>query len=503
MVLEESSKYAEIFAPDDAPPSDDNESVGAIRLVSMYPTIPRTFTDASMTLNTDGFQIYYRVNGGSRRHYQIPFDRIPARGFTHRMAFATPASAALTSSSLIGLASGVETETGRPPTQTEAESLALRVCEKRLYNAAGGYGGLLVGLYVAFKKRKIFKFPLRKPKPIERYNSFPFQRFALLKGPYARGAWHTVRGLTYMSLSLLWMVPFWGYMGQTVQAVKMMRDDRTKVLAQELKRGAQSRKEAGHRGRVMPSDDTGNPRPSASNQPDSKSTHYGDYDGASQSGYMQDDNSPTSPQDPYSDTSSGVLSDANVQPRNTFDQGSVDRQPRSLGSDYNNPQNDSASSSSSSSSLFFDEDEASSASSAAGNDPHSPSSNPSSFSSSTSGGSAWSRVRQSANASSSPHTPRDPYNTRADPANKHGIPPPGKRAQSPRSRQLQQKSAKDEYGSSADRSSFGTQDQDRQLAKGQAQKEFDRMVEAERGEGGRDGGTAGGSGSAWGQRRTG
>jgi hypothetical protein len=80
------------------------------------------------------------------------------------------------------------------------------------------------------------------------------------------------------------------------------------------------------------------------------------------------------------------------------------------------------------------------------------------------------------------------------------------RPQSPSARQLQQKSARDEYETSGGSFSFSREGADRQLAKEQAQKEFDQMVEAERrgygsGIGAAKGGESGGGESSWGRRR--
>lgn len=76
------------------------------------------------------------------------------------------------------------------------------------------------------------------------------------------------------------------------------------------------------------------------------------------------------------------------------------------------------------------------------------------------------------------------------------------RPQSASARQLQQRSAKDEYETSGDSFSFSKEGSERQLAKEQAQREFDRMLEAERRgeEGGADGAGAVEK-SAWARRR--
>jgi len=65
-------------------------------------------------------------------------------------------------------------------------------------------------------------------------------------------------------------------------------------------------------------------------------------------------------------------------------------------------------------------------------------------------------------------------------------------------RQTARKEVKDGYETTADSFSFSSSERDKQLAKEQAQKEFDKMLEEERK--GVDGGAAG-FGGAWGRRR--
>ena len=543
MVLEDIVSSGDGFANDEVSPPDGKESPGALAPGMMEIFTPDSIsnvTDAAATIDSEELHLKYRVNKGPLRHYRIPFDRMPVQGITRRAAFGNHWQTSVTSRSLVDLMSLMESLNGRPLTQTEAEGLALHMSRKRVYNQAATHGGVVAGCAWAFYRRKTFKFPLRKPKPVERYNAFPLQRAPFLTGRYARMAWHTTRAMAYIGVSWLMLLPLFGAMGQSAQTAHMMRDERTRALTQEfgrsLQRAVRDIEEEPKRKIEQSSKGTAigqgaGQSSSPSDQPDSHSSGYGEYYDGSKGGYVQDDNSPTSPssQYPYSDTSSntGILRDAQMQSRtrsqrsspsssdpsnrNTFSPKKVDRQPRTFDSEYNPPNN-----SSSSSSPFFDD-----ASPTAGNDPFpdspsTPSPPP---------GSAWARIRQSATSSANPSSPSassppdpsflyssSPSSSPTGPptTNKRGIIPPHMRQSRPQSasaRQLQQRSAKDEYETSGNSFSFSKEGSERQLAKEQAQREFDRMLEAERRgeEGGAGAGAGAGGGgageSAWARRR--
>ncbi|KAF7504514.1 hypothetical protein GJ744_002134 [Endocarpon pusillum] len=396
MVLEDILSPGDGFANDEVAPPDGNEPNAALAPGMMKFTADniRIVADATATVVSEELHLKYRVNKGPLRHYRIPFDRMPVQGITRRAAFGNRSTTYLTSRTMIELMSFMEALNGRPLTQTEAEGIALSICRKRVYEAAATYGGIVAGCAWAFYKRKTFKFPLRKPKPVERYDVFPLQRAAFLTGRYARMAWHTTRTMAYTGVSWLVLLPLFGYMGNRAQVIHMQRDERTAALSKEfrssLQRAQRDRQEdrkrkteqsVGGSAISQGADQSSSP----SDQPDSQYSGYGEYYGGSKGGYVQDDNSPTSPssqdsQYPYSATSpsTGILSDAQIQSRtrsqrsspsssdpsnrNTFSLEKVDRQPRTFDSEYNPP---NASSSSSSSSPFFDDD----ASPTAGNDP--------------------------------------------------------------------------------------------------------------------------------------
>lgn len=522
MVLEESSTppspSQDLFTNDHVPPSDGNESDSqrASTMRSFTADSTRTVTDAAALATPEELQLQYRVNGGPLRLYQIPFDRMPVQGITRSAAFGSPERTSFTSHYLVDLMTAMEAFNGRPLTQAEAEGMALHVGRRQVYTWAAAYGGVVAGIGWALYKRKTFKFPFRKAKPLECYHVFPFQRAPLLTGRYARAAWHITRGMAYVGLSWSLSVPICDYMGRSTQAIHMARDERTRALTQEFARSlqkAQREIQDDLKGKIGQS--VRRPRgQGAPNRADSESSGDGEYYGDSQGGYVQDDNSPASfSQYPYSDTSTntGILSDAQTQSRtrsqrsspsssdpsnrSAFDLEKAERQPRTFDSEYSPP-----SDSSGSSSPFFDD-----ASPTAGNAPYS-------TSTSSSPGSAWARIRQSAN-SPTPPSPNPPSASQSPPTgsspNKRGIIPPHMRPQSASARQLQQKSARDGYETGGDSFTFSNEVQERQLAKEQAQREFDRMLEAERrgeegGAGGAGGGGGGGGGeSAWSRRRGG
>jgi hypothetical protein len=424
----------------------------------------------------------------------------------------------------------MEAVNGRPLTQSEAEALALYVSRTQVYSTVAQYAAILAGCGWAFYQRKTFKFPLRKTKPIESYNAFPLQRAPLLTGQFARGAWHVTRGLAYIGFSLVVLVPIGRQLSMTSQAVHVVRDERTKGLSKETGVALQNtpresrsdlRRTITQSARNLKVE--GDTQVSTAwNQLSAEPSGDGEDYGGSRDGYVQDDNSPTSPQYPYSDTYSntGIVSDLQKPSRShsqrvspafqdpssdpTFDLEKQDKQP--------SPFEPQPSPTENSSSPFFTDDN-NNTSPTTSNQPYSTlKPNPP--------GSAWARIRQSAN-SNNPSSSPTPFPSHPAPftdsttnnstLNKRGINLPNTRPQSASARHLQQKSTGDEYApGSADNNnsfSFSSDDgQDRQESKEQAQREFDRMLEAERrGEdGGGDGAAAaagGGGESAWSKRR--
>ena len=526
MVLEDisSSSSPDLFANDNVSPSDGNVSPQPANSFRLFAgTSNRPVTDGSAHVTSAALHLQYRVNGGQLRRYQLPFDRMPVQGITRTAAFGSPLTTARTSNSLVGAMASMESVSGRPLTQSEAEALALHVSRTQVYSAIAQYGGILAGCGWAFYKRKTFKFPLRKPKPIESYNAFPLQRAPLLTGQYARGAWHVTRGIVYMGLSLLVLAPICGQLSKTSEVVHMLKDERMKGLTKEIIVSLQNSlreskldptRTMGQSARNLKGEGAGQVS-AAWNQLPSEPSAYGEEYGGSKDGYVQDDNSPTSSQYPYSDTYSnaGTASELQMPSRSrsqrappafqdpssdpTFDLEKEDRQPR--------PFEPQPTPTKSSSSPFFTDDDNDNTSPTTSNQPYP---NPPA----TPPGSAWARIRQFANSNTRPSPTPSPSQPApvTDPTNKRGITPPHMRTQSASARHLQQKSTSDEYApgsaeSNNDNSfSFNNDDsQERQWTKEQAQRDFDHMLEAERR--GEDGGAAaagaGGGESAWSKRR--
>lgn len=393
MVLEESSDDRDVFRRDDVPPSDEPKSTrAATRMIhTQGVTTSDAVTEASAKTTPNELYINFRVSGGPLRQYQIPFDRMPLQGFARTAAFGSPGLTARTSHSLIGLMATMETLNGRPLTQTEAEGVALHVGRRQIYSLIPFSSGLIFGGAIAFASRKIFRFPFRKPKSVERYNMFPLVRAPLLTGHHARQAWHMTRTFAWVGISWLFLIPFCEFLGGNAQAVHLLKDERTSKLVQDAGRSIQKahqkmqadRKEkTGQKWRGTPENQGSGKAPFPPDQAETDSSGSGDYYGSSQGGFVQDSGSPTSSQDSYSNPTSNtdILSDAQMHPHNrrsqssstyssdpsnrsTFEVEKVERQPRSFDSEYN-PSNDSSSSSSSS---YFDD-----ASPTAGNDPPTP-----------------------------------------------------------------------------------------------------------------------------------
>ena len=327
----------------------------------------------------------------------------------------------------------------RPPTYEETQALAFLVAKENRVISYGVPLGLGAGLWRAYSTRKTWKFPLYKVDDSFNPSSvkIPGGR-EILKGQAARTFWQLARTSLYGSngviLGFLLAAPY----AASIAAVGTMNDPRLKDYVNAT---VQRVKEEGARRTVQGRHKTGDETraPTAGNdtwnrQRTSSRREDTNFDDASPSAGQSMEN--------YQYSSYSEQPSKGTYPGNSNSQDSgrsrTVRQPTTE---------------SDSSSGFFDDDDAS------------PTSSKPSQPSSMGGGSAWDRLRRNAS---------DPR-----PATYGG-------KQSPR-RQGEESSGGDSY-------SFSGAEEDKQLAKDEAQKDFDARLERER-RGGDFGG--GGGGRNW------
>lgn len=400
----------------------------------------------SVHVEQDAVNLDYNLNG-QQRHYRIPFDNIPVYGMTRRLCWGGPNTARVSGTLLIDMVRACENITGRRIKQEEAEGIAFYSSRKMMTMYIGQATGLGAGFYHAWRGRADMKFPFIKAKPIERYDTFPFSRLPLLSGNYARIMWHITRGNVYAFMWLFLLNPLFRSVADTRMTVGLYRDQRTHDLTEAVK-GRIDRLKSNRASEAA--DKLRNktqPQPQQNNQAQDENSPQSFYDNQSygdQNSYAGDST--------FTDgnTDTGLLSDSNMQQRQT-EQSSPNSwskaQSRMSRSTPTQPQQEQPQSSD-----FFLDD----ASPTAGNDPNMNSPSPHSRQTS---GSAWNRLRGGASQQTSSPTPGRSFG----------------RANVDES---------SNYDAKADSFSFSKSEEDRQLAKEQAQKEFDAMLDRERQESG-------------------
>jgi len=304
----------------------------------------------------------------------------------------------------------------RPPTQDEAEAMAYNICYSETSVFWGSALGLAFGLFLANRGRAVFRFPFMTPSR-EWFNP---DKFGPLKGRAARSAWHVARGVLYVTSGYgLGSVVASSY-GAVHFATAARTDERLKDFNRAMDDYARAR--AGGLSRAQ--------RPIPQPQPTTTTKRDG----------WDDDMSPQSGN--FEGVDSGSQSDSQMQSKrrpgpadsswnpsekrdSSFDKDSAPRQSRSFGSDY---------------------DDASPAAATP--------------SQSTPTESAWDRIRRDAvagrNPSSEPASNRWSSDQRATESQQRGSSTQG------------------------DSFAFSTTEEERQLAKAEAQKDFDTRVERER-----------------------
>ena len=424
----------------------------------------------------------YDLNGAARR-YSLSFANMPLSGASTWLLYGGPMRTRVTSTFVIDTIRGAENLAHRPLTQTEAEGYAHHASRRTLYSFASSISALWIGSIFAIYGRKTMKFPFRKPQPLERYDNFPNRWLSVLKGGYARTAWQITRFNVYTVLCLALIAPVYASMGDSAMMVGLYKDQRThevtKGMAAALKdtNGRLQRHTSNRSGAAQ------RPFQAAGDTQDGDSFYASSEQGA-ESNYS--DGKDHSGDAAYTDgtTDASLVGDSQMQGReaqqpspSSFAGNPLFRQPNQAFRNKPVTQSDQDLDTSADPDFIFDD-----ASPTAGNDP---AMNAGSGSRGGASGSAWERVRRGQTDKRDRSSITSPRSRQSSQGSRAGQPAPY--------------GGGDEYETSADSFSFSNNERERQLAKEQAQKEFDKMLEEERK--GVSGSGAVGSGGAWGRRR--
>lgn len=408
----------------------------------------------------------YDLNGAARR-YRLPFESMPLSGASAWLLYGGPMRARVTSTFVIDTIRGSENLAHRPLTQTEAEGYAHHASRRTLYSFASSISAVWIGSILAIYGRKTMKFPFRKPQPLERYDNFPNRWLPVLKGHYARIAWQITRFNVYTILSLALIAPIYSSMGDSAMMVGLYKDQRThevtKSMAAALKNtnGRLQRHASNSPGVVR--------RPSQAGETEDENGFSTPSEQVAGNGYsdVKEYSGDTAFTDGTTDT--GLVGNSQMQRREArqpspssfsgdsgFRQNPV-RKPNPAFGNKQATRADQDFENSSDTNFIFDD-----GSPATGNDSDV---NAGSSFSGDGGGSAWERVRRGQTRKTTQSQTTSPSGQTSHVAST------GRPTSS---------WSKDAYDTNADSFSFSGSERDRQLAKEQAQKDFDRMLEDER-----------------------
>ena len=441
----------------------------------------------------------YDLRGASRQ-YRVPFDKMPLSRSARWLLYGGPGRRAVTSTFVIDTMRGAENMAGHPLTQTEAEGYALHASKRCGYNFAGSMSAVVIGVATAVLTRKTMKFQFRKPQPLEKYDVFPGRLLPVLHGRPAKITWHITRANMYVGLCSLLLLPVFGSMGDSVMMVGLYRDPRTQEFTQCISEvmnktnGRLARIPANRdwkaTGRAQAEQQAGTQ--TCSNVPAHDEDFYGSSDWRSTSEYQDSKGHIGDPSYADGTTDAGVLPDSQRQ-----SQESQQKSPPFLANrprvrrdrDQTAPEFVK----STEADYVFDD-----ASPTARDDPYMAAGRgtKSTLGQSASNGSAWERLRQ--NVEETPGAVMEPPQDASShlPVNRDAS----------RFRQRPQAGTDTDYGNREESFSFSKNEEDKALAKEQAQKEFDQLLEQERRgiDGGRDRASdAETDGSSWGRRRGG
>lgn len=404
----------------------------------------------STHVENNAINLSYQIND-KQRSYRLPFDQIPVEGFSKSLCWGGPNGAMVTGTLLIDMIRGCENITGRPVTQTEAEGLAFYGTRRMMTMYVGQFTGISIGAFAAWRSRKTMKFPFMAPKAPEKYENFPGRALPILRGGYARLMWQITRANIYIFMWIFLSSPIFRSIADTRMTVGLYQDRRTHDLTESIK-GKYDRLRS-NRAQEAANKITGAPPPQSTNEstnPDDglAQSFYSSQSSSGQDGYAGDST--------YTDgnTDTGLISDNAMSQRNTqraSPNAWSEAQSRGSRSDYRKPDSQSQSQSSD---FFFDD-----ASPTAGNDPDMATPQP--YSRQSGGAGAWDRLRRGGSPQSSLPPTRQ---------NTTGRGPPTRDTP--------------DFETKSDSFSFSSSEEEKRLARDQAQQEFDAMLERERNESG-------------------
>ncbi len=434
----------------------------------------------SVTVEPETLELGYELNGNPRS-YRLAFESMPLGGLSRWWLFGGPRRAQVAGIQIIDFIRGSENLADRPVTQSEAEALAYYATKRTRYSLYGNLAGCLVGGTIAWRTRDKMKFPFRAAQPMEKYQNFPSKHLPMLKGKLAERMWQITRTNVWAALTLLVIAPLFSTAGNTTAIYGMYKDDRTRDLMMNMK-GSLDRIGANrHRTPEQRRTETGSQGQTQTQPQGQAGGQYGAQD--SQAYYRDSERTDYSSGNDFSGDSAftdgradtGVISDSSMQSRELRQASSgyggspppTSRNQSSYGQSRDDSFYGSSSGSNSNSGSFFDDDDASPT---AGNGPDMPPSQ------SYPRPGSWARIRSENQAS--------PNYSSAIPA--RGQRPLSERFQTPvqsswdNASPVSNPSREQSTTNQRDSFSFSKTDADRQLAREQAQKEFDTMLDEER-----------------------
>lgn len=395
-------------------------------------------------VGADAIELGYELKG-QQRHFRLPFDNIPLAGWTKSLCWQGRNSAYLSGTLLVDMIRACENITGRRVTQEEAEGMAFYGSRRIMTMYVGQGAAIGLGIGSAYWGRKEFKFPFMKPKPLERYDSFPMRVLPILKGQAARVMWQVTRANVYIVLWLFLTNPLFRSVADTRMTVGLYSDRRTHEITQAIKgkfdrlRSNRASEAANSLRTGQPSQQTTSPEDEASPPAFDDSQSYGGQTDYAGDRTFTDGN-----------TDTGLITDTAMQRRQPQPASPNSwSKAQSRGSRNSFPQSGQDKPSSD---FFFDD-----ASPIAANDPDVA---PSQLYSKERSGSVWARLR------------------RGDSVGQSGSPPSASNDRSSYANQSP------DFETKSDSFSFSKGEEEKRLAKDQAQKDFDAMLDRERREGG-------------------